>query len=37
MKKEYTGTDGTVGFISAWDSENKELGRVSNNSHIKSG
>ena len=20
MKKEYTGTDGTVGFISAWDS-----------------
>lgn len=27
MKKEYTGTDGTVGFISAWDSENKELGR----------
>jgi predicted ATP-grasp superfamily ATP-dependent carboligase len=23
MKKEYTGTDGTVGFISAWDSENK--------------
>lgn len=27
MKKEYTGTDGTVGFISAWDSENKQLGR----------
>jgi hypothetical protein len=27
MKKEYTGTDGTVGFISAWDSENDELGR----------
>ena len=27
MKKEYTGTDGTIGFISAWDSENKELGR----------
>jgi uncharacterized protein YndB with AHSA1/START domain len=27
MKKEYTGTDGTVGFISAWDSEDKQLGR----------
>jgi hypothetical protein len=27
MKKEYTGTDGTVGFISAWDSENDQLGR----------
>ena len=27
MKKEYTGTDGTVGFISSWDSENKQLGR----------
>ncbi len=26
MKKEYTGTDGTVGFISAWDSENDEVG-----------
>jgi Polyketide cyclase / dehydrase and lipid transport len=27
MKKEYTGTDGTVGFISSWDSEDKQLGR----------
>ena len=27
MKKEYKGTDGTVGFISAWDSENKEVGK----------
>jgi hypothetical protein len=27
MKKEYIGTDGTVGFISSWDSENKQLGR----------
>ena len=27
MKKEYTGTDGTVGFISAWDSEDAQLGR----------
>ena len=27
MKKEYTGTDGTVGFISAWNSENDEIGR----------
>lgn len=27
MKKEYTGTDGTVGFISAWDSEDDQLGR----------
>lgn len=27
MKKEYTGTDGTVGFISSWDSENGNLGR----------
>jgi hypothetical protein len=26
MKKSYTGTDGTVGFISAWESENKEVG-----------
>jgi hypothetical protein len=27
MKKEYTGTDGTVGFISSWDSEDDQLGR----------
>jgi hypothetical protein len=27
MKKEYTGTDGTVGFVSAWDSENKDAGK----------
>jgi uncharacterized protein YndB with AHSA1/START domain len=27
MKKEYKGIDGTVGFISAWDSENKEVGK----------
>ena len=27
MKKEYKGVDGTVGFISAWDSENKEVGK----------
>ena len=27
MKKEYTGTDGTPGFISAWDSENKKVGK----------
>jgi uncharacterized protein YndB with AHSA1/START domain len=26
MKKTYTGTDGTVGFISAWESNNKEAG-----------
>jgi len=26
-KMEYTGTDGTVGFISAWDSENKNVGK----------
>ena len=26
-KMEYTGTDGTVGFISAWDSEMKEVGK----------
>jgi len=25
-KKTYSGTDGTVGFVSAWDSKNKELG-----------
>lgn len=27
MKKEYTGTDGTVGFISAWDSQIKDVGK----------
>ncbi len=27
MKKEFTGTDGTVGFISAWDSENSNVGK----------
>lgn len=26
MKKTYSGTDGTVGFISAWDSQNEDLG-----------
>ncbi|HTG56706.1 MAG TPA: SRPBCC family protein [Niabella sp.] len=27
MKKVYTGTDGTVGFIYAWDSKNKNAGK----------
>lgn len=27
MKKEFRGTDATVGFVSAWDSENKQVGR----------
>jgi len=27
MKKEYKGTDGTVGFISAWDSDSKDVGK----------
>ena len=27
MKKSYRGTDGTVGFISAWESDNKEVGK----------
>lgn len=26
MKKTYTGTDGTVGFISHWESDNEEVG-----------
>lgn len=26
MKKTYKGTDGTVGFISAWESDNKDVG-----------
>ncbi len=27
MKKTYRGTDGTVGFISAWESNNKDVGK----------
>ena len=27
MKKTYAGTDATVGFVSAWDSEQKEVGK----------
>lgn len=27
MKKTYTGTDGTVGFVYAWDSANKQAGK----------
>lgn len=27
MKKEYKGTDGEVGFISAWDSEKEDVGK----------
>jgi hypothetical protein len=27
MIKEYRGTDGTVGFVSAWDSQNKNVGK----------
>ena len=27
MKKEYRGTDGTVGFVSAWDSNVKDVGK----------
>jgi len=27
MKKEYHGTDGTVGFVSTWDSEKKDVGK----------
>jgi hypothetical protein len=26
MKKTYRGTDGTIGFVSAWESENEEVG-----------
>jgi hypothetical protein len=26
MKKAYTGTDGTVGFISAWESKDENVG-----------
>lgn len=27
MKKTYTGTDGTVGFIAAWESDNEQVGQ----------
>ncbi len=27
MTKEYRGTDGTVGFVSAWESKNKNVGK----------
>ena len=27
MKTEFRGTDGTVGFVSGWDSQNKDAGR----------
>ena len=27
MKKEFRGTDGTVGFVSAWESDNKKVGK----------
>ena len=27
MKKEYRGIDGTVGFVSAWESQNKNVGK----------
>jgi uncharacterized protein YndB with AHSA1/START domain len=27
MKRTYTGTDGTVGFIAGWDSENPDVGK----------
>jgi len=27
MKKEYRGTDGTPGFVSAWDSQDKNVGK----------
>lgn len=27
MKKEFRGTDGTVGFVYSWDSENKNVGK----------
>lgn len=27
MKKTYTGTDGTVGFVAAWESRHKEVGK----------
>lgn len=27
MKKDFRGTDGTVGFVSAWDSDKKDVGK----------
>ena len=27
MKKEFRGTDATVGFVSSWDSDNKDVGK----------
>jgi hypothetical protein len=27
MKQEYRGTDGTVGFVSAWESEDRNVGK----------
>lgn len=27
MKREYRGTDGTAGFVAAWDSESKDVGK----------
>ena len=27
MKREFRGTDGTAGFVSAWDSQNKNVGK----------
>jgi len=27
MKKEYKGTDGTVGFVSSWDSDHEKVGK----------
>ena len=27
MKKDYRGTDGTVGFVSAWESDNQDVGK----------
>src|SRR5262245_66106 len=27
MKTDYRGTDGTVGFVSAWDSDNQDVGK----------
>ena len=27
MKKEFTGVDGTVGFVSAWESDDKQVGK----------
>ncbi len=27
MKKQFKGTDGTVGFLYAWDSQNNEVGK----------